>query len=201
MYERSGNGWRVSAGTHGQMLVALYLRDLAGIDHPGLPVLSRLAPVVKPSAAAELAPHAAGELKQEWQGWWLRILQDDAGAEQLVAPPHFPAFADSPTLQRLLRAHYGTALTWARARMDEYRGLSREHTVSGRRRVLEQLVEERSLELDGAEQVVELRLVELPLAERRAWFVEPGTVLMSQELPLDETLFRSYLEPIVEFLP
>ncbi|WP_372697995.1 hypothetical protein [Arthrobacter sp. JSM 101049] len=200
MYEFRGDGWHVSAQSHGQMLLALYVRDLAGIEHPGLPAIARLAPAVKPHAAAEFSGYHAAELRQEWQDWWHRILHHDEREETAFSPPGFAFFADSPTLQRLLRAHYGSALSWSRERLAEYSRVSAEHHATGRRRMLEQMITERALELEREPRPMQLKMVELPLAQRRAWFVDPGTVILSQDLPRDAELYRSFLEPVIRFM-
>lgn len=200
MYEFRGDGWHVSAQSHGQMLLALYVRDLAGIDHPGLPAIARLDPLVKPHAAAEVPGYRAAELRQEWQDWWHRILHLEGASEPVFSPPTFPYFNDSPTLQRLLRAHYGSALSWSRERMAEYSHVSSEHHASGRRRLLEEMITDRALELEREPRPMRLKMVELPLAQRRAWFVDPDTVILSQDLPRDPELYRSFLEPVIRFL-
>lgn len=202
MYESSGDGWSLSAKTNGQMLLALYLRDLAGIQHAGQPVLCPVAPAVKPVAAAEVPEHSSAELKQEWQQWWHRLLRSDAAIEAAISPPHFHSFDDSPSLQRLLRAHYGAAFVWARSRQTECDARTRDHAAAGRWSLLEEMLRERGASRASQDGVpLSLTLVELPLAEPRAWFLEPGTVLLSHDLPRHETLFRSYLEPMVELLP
>ena len=222
MYHSEGCGWQVSADMHGQMLLALYLRDLAHIDPVGHPVLCPLVPPVKPVAAAEIDPHAAAELRQEWQRWWHRLLRgnghlNDASAaeaagqaeaagpaqEELAGsldPPVFEEFNDSPTLQRLLRAHYGAAFDWTQERMEEYRRTSSEPAVTGGRDLLERMILDRELEVDRTAHPFRLTLLELPLAEPRAWFVEPSTVILSQDLQRDEGLFRSYLQPVIDLL-
>ncbi|WP_417233465.1 hypothetical protein [Arthrobacter sp.] len=200
MYEFRGEGWQVSAQSHGPMLLALYVRDLAGIEHRGAPEIAPLAPLVKPRAAAEVPEYRTAELRQEWQDWWHRILHGGPEVEAMFAPPGFPYFADSPTLQRLLRAHYGSALSWSRDRLAEYNQISSEHHASGRRRLLEEMIAERALELERDPRSMHLKLLELPLAERRAWFVDPDTVILSQDLSRDASLYRSFLEPVIRFL-
>lgn len=64
---------------------------------------------------------------------------------------------------------------------------------------MQQLFDERELEGEEAG-ALHLKLVELPLAEQRAWFIEPDTVIVSQDLMRDVALFRSYLEPIIAML-
>ncbi|MDN6201140.1 MAG: hypothetical protein L0I99_02920 [Micrococcaceae bacterium] len=200
MYEYRGDGWHVSAQSHGQMLLALYFRDLAGIEHPGPPDIAPLAPRVKATAAAEVCGPPAAELRQEWHDWGRRVLVQGPEDDGLFSPPAFPGFADSPTLQRLLQAHYGAALSWSRARMIEYTEVSAEHHGSGRRGLLEQMITDRAMELERRPKPMELKLVELPLSEPRAWFVDPDTVILSQDLARDADLYRSFLEPVIRFL-
>lgn len=198
MVQESGPGWRVSADIHKEMLLALYIRDLAAIEPMGTPALAPLSPKVKPSAASELAKGTAGELRQEWQTWFERILREGLISLDLEYEPDFIQFADSPTLQQLLRAHYGSAYSWTQSRMGEYQDYCRKNT-SERSTLVSQVFFELELNSAGASDV-HLHLVELPLAEPRAWFVEPNTVLISQSLVHDAELFRSYLGPIISMI-
>lgn len=189
----------VSANTHRQMLLALYIRDLAGIHPVGMPEISPLNPTVKPSAVREAKRHEPTELRQEWQGWWEAIL---AGSQADAVPeePGFSCFDDSPTLQVLMRAHYGSAISWADERIAEYEALSRKHARNGRRALLERMIDEQIMEMERAPKAFTLNLVELPLTEPRAWFVEPSMVILSQHLIEDQDLYRSYLQPVIKFL-
>ncbi|MBG6085536.1 hypothetical protein IW252_002303 [Zhihengliuella flava] len=198
------------------MLIALYLRDLAGVvgtpvplDDGAGPVLCAVQPAVKPRAATELSHSELAELSQEWHQWWRRMVlrYDVDGSPEaadlpeaaLLGQPDFDAFRASPALQKLLRAHYGAAHDWANERRRQYNTVAREHAAAGRRRVVETLVQERSLE-GAAGQDLEINLVELPLAERRAWLTGRRTVLLSQDLAADQTLLRSYLEPMIRLI-
>lgn len=198
MVQDSGSGWKVSADTHKEMLLALYIRDLAAIEPLGAPSLAPLSPRVKPAAARELNGVSAGELRQEWHSWWESIIADTHPDIDIEREPDFADFSDSPSLQHLLRAHYGNAYTWTQRRLGEYQEYALDHTTE-QLALLGQLFAERELEGKNVSQM-HLKLVELPLAERRAWFVEPDTVILSQELMRDETLFRSYLAPIIDLL-
>ncbi|GAA3323557.1 MULTISPECIES: hypothetical protein [Paeniglutamicibacter] len=198
MVLESGSGWKVSADIDKEMLLALYFRDLAAIEPMGAMSLAPLSPRVKPAAARELSENAAGELRQEWQSWWEQILANGQPTIDIHAEPDFPGFSDSPSLQHLLRAHYGNAYTWTQNRVGEYRDYCVDNTKE-RLQLLAHLFAERELEGKNLDDL-HLKLVELPLAERRAWFVEPDTVILSQELMRDATLFRSYLQPIIDLM-
>jgi hypothetical protein len=45
-----------------------------------------------------------------------------------------------------------------------------------------------------------LTIIELPLNEERAWYLEPDKILMSHNLMSQPELFRSYVQPVVEIL-
>lgn len=199
MYLTEGDGWMVSANTHRQMLLALYVRDLAGIHPVGTPEISPLSPTVKPSAAHEAGRHEPTELRQEWQSWWEAILAGSSDREE-SEEPDFSCFDDSPTLQELMRAHYGSAISWAEDRITEYEALARRHARNGRRTLLERMIDEQIMEMEREPRAFTLNLVELPLTEPRAWFVEPSTVILSQHLIEDPDLYRSYLQPVIKFL-
>lgn len=198
MVQDSGSGWNVSADIDKEMLLALYIRDLAAIEPPGAPCLAPLVPRVKPAAARELDGNASGELRQEWQSWWERILSNRQSAMDIHEEPDFADFSDSPSLQHLLRAHYGNAYTWTQNRLGEYRDYGVENTRENLA-IVARIVAEQELEGKNVEDL-HLKLVELPLAERRAWFVEPDTVILSHELMRDAVLLRSYLQPIIDLM-
>lgn len=84
--------------------------------------------------------------------------------------------------------------------MDEYREVSSDHHASGRRSLLEEMIIDRARKLPRRPKPMELKLVELPLSEQRAWFVDPDTVILNQDLARDAELYRSFLEPVIRFL-
>jgi hypothetical protein len=184
------------------MLLALYLRDVAGLAGAGSPAVSQVLPAVRIADPRQLTADVGGltALRGEWENWWEDLVRERPGNATKLAPPSFPAFAGSPALQRLLQAHFGAAMTWSRARMAEYAKLAQEREAKGKSGLIRELVQDREMELGRAARSFELKLIELPLCEPRAWFVEPDRILMSQTLMEDETTFRSYVQPIVELV-
>lgn len=71
---------------------------------------------------------------------------------------------------------------------------------NGGRRRFSELVQERELELGRPARNFSLSVVELPLSETRAWYVEPDMLIMSEDLYDDEAIFRSYVQPVVEII-
>ncbi|MBG6179852.1 hypothetical protein [Arthrobacter sp. CAN_A1] len=197
-------GWQIVVGTSPVMLFSLYLRDSAGLDSgpdaAGAPLVSPVVPPVPRMDPGRLVHDAGGltVLRIEWETWWRQLLGSDPPPE--VTPPRFPELESLPALQLLAHAHYGSAMEWSSARISDYAALARRRGRLSLPDPFGELIQERELELGRDAQAFTLQVVELPLSEPRAWFVEPGTLLMSQELPDDEQAFASYVRPLVELL-
>ena len=202
MHHAGGSGWRITMDTSGPMLIALYVRDAAGLETAGHPALSHVAPKIRPSDHSNLIAEVGGfsALKTEWEAWWEQLLKAYPEMSPELAPPAFRAFSNSPALRRVLQAHFGAALTWARERRGEYGALEAEREASGAAQVLADMVDDRLLEVGRASNDFDLTIIELPLAEPRAWYLEPDKMIMSHELLAQPELFRSYVQPVVELL-
>jgi hypothetical protein len=100
----------------------------------------------------------------------------------------------------VLQAHFGAALTWARERRSEYAELEAERAASGADQLLEDMVDDRLMEVGRDSRDFKLTIIELPLNEQRAWYLEPDKIIMSNQLMTEPELFRSYVQPVVEIL-
>jgi hypothetical protein len=184
------------------MLIALYVRDAAGLDTAGHPALCHAAPKIRASDHSHLIAEVGGPaaLKTEWEAWWEQLLKDHPEMSPELSPPGFRAFSNSPALRRVLQAHFGAALTWARERLAEYGTLEAEREANGNNELLADMVEDRLLDVGRASKDFGLTIIELPLAEPRAWYLEPDKIIMSHELLSQPELFRSYVQPVVDLL-
>lgn len=202
MHDTGGPGWRITMDTSGPMLLALYVRDAAGLESAGHPALCPVAPKIRPFSHGHLVDEAGGMavLRTEWEAWWAQLLKAHPEMEPDTGPPEFEKFGSSPALRRVLQAHFGAALSWARDRQREYASLEAERTADGLPQVLADMVEDRLLDVGRAAHEFELTIIELPLAEPRAWYLEPDKMIMSSDLLSDPELFRSYVQPVVELL-
>ena len=77
MHHTGGPGWRITMDTSGPMLIALYVRDAAGLDSAGHPALSHAAPKIRPADHSHLIAEVGGvsALKTEWEAWWEQLLK------------------------------------------------------------------------------------------------------------------------------
>lgn len=202
MHHTEGSGWHIRADTLGTMVLALYLRDIAGLQGAGHPTVSPVAPKVHTVDSRQLLTKAGGliALRTEWEAWWAGLAVGDSKAVTALTPPAFDAFAGAPALRLFAQAHFGTALTFCRERRGEYAHLEAERAAAGEPKILRQLVEDREMELGRNARNFTLSLTELPLTECRAWFVEPNRMILSQDLLADEAQTRSFVQPVIEML-
>ncbi|WP_269937399.1 hypothetical protein [Arthrobacter sp. HY1533] len=203
MHHTGGPGWRITMDTCPLMLMALYLRDVAGLVGAGTPSLSHVAPTVRPADHTMLTHGVGGTdaLRDQWEVWWGRLLHNlPEPSQQALTPPEFPELAGMPALQRVAHAHYGAALTWSREQAQLYSMMAAQRETLGGHKILADLVQNREMELGRSARDFTLTIVEVPLAEQRAWFIEPDRLIMSSHLLEDQEVFRSYVQPVVELL-
>ncbi|MDF2049563.1 MULTISPECIES: hypothetical protein [unclassified Arthrobacter] len=202
MHQASGSRWQITTDTSGPMMIALYVRDTVGLNGAGHPALSHAVPKIRPADHTHLTADVGGlsALKTEWEAWWEQLVKAHPQTSPELSPPEFGAFGNSPALQRVLQAHFGAALTWARERRSEYARLEAERLASGTDQLLEELVDDRLMEVGRDSRDFTLTIIELPLNEQRAWYLEPDKIIMSHQLMGQPELFRSYVQPVVEIL-
>ena len=202
MNQTGGSGWQITTDTSGPLMIALFVRDAAGLDGAGHPAVSHAAPKVRHADHSHLTADVGGvsALKTEWEAWWEQLLKAHPQTAPELSPPAFEAFGNSPALQRVLQAHFGAALTWARERRSEYARLEAERVASGSDQLLGDIVDDRLMEVGREARDFNLSIIELPLNEQRAWYLEPDKIIMSHNLMSQPELFRSYVQPVVEIL-
>lgn len=214
--------WQVTEDCPWDLLVALAVRDLAGLAETARPSLPPLDPAVtalqsrgarsgrraaRPGAigspgASPGGSAAAGDdaLAAQWQAWF-ELVADRT--RRLTAPPlhppHFEAFDRALELQDAVIAHYDAAADWAAARHVEYVEATAA-THARRAADIVDVVREREHELRRQAGYFRLDLDVLPLAEKGAWIVGPHTVVVSASLRDDSHAFRAWLRPLVTAL-
>lgn len=210
--------WQVTEDCPWDLLVALAVRDLAGlaeVARPHLPALDpAVAPALQPRGAragrgsacsvpggARDGPSSADDpLATQWEAWFDLVADRlRRPAAPLLHPPHFEAFDRALELQDAVIAHYAAAADWATARHAEYAEVSAA-THARRAADIVDVVREREHELRRQAGYFRLDLDVLPLAGKGAWIVGPHTVVVSASLRDDSHAFRAWLRPLVTAL-
>ncbi|WP_431247304.1 hypothetical protein [Leifsonia xyli] len=209
--------WQVTEDCPWDLLMALAIRDLAGLGDRVTPVLPGLDPAVSPALQTRrresadrpvrthpvpLAGRAPGEdsLAHQWQAWFeVAADRHRRVAAPLLRPPHFEAFDRAIDLQDAVLAHYEAAAGWAADRHAEYVAASAAHHARRAADIVE-VVREREHELRRQAGYFRLDIDVLPLAAKGAWIVGPHTVVISATMRDDSAAFRDWLRPLVAAL-
>ncbi|QNE34445.1 hypothetical protein [Leifsonia shinshuensis] len=199
--------WQVTEDCPWDLLIALALRDLVGLDNTLEPALPRVSPAVVPAlhgaperggGAATLA--ARDVLETQWHALFERAAdREHRPLTPLLQPPHFTALDRAIELQDIVLAQHETAARWARERRAEYARASIEHHATRAADIVD-VVHEREHDLRRQAGYFRLDIDVLPLAERGAWIVGPHTVVVSASLRDDSRAFRDWFRPLVAAL-
>lgn len=198
--------WQVTEDCPWDLLMALAIRDLGGLDGVGDPALPRLTPALVPalSSVPGGAPSRAGGgeglLERQWLAWFeLAADRERRPVTTLLHPPHFEVFDRAIELQDLVIAHYEDAARWARERHAEYARSSLEGHARRAADIVD-VVREREHELRRQAGYFRLDIEVLPLAQPGAWIVGPHTVVVSTSMRDDSRAFRDWLRPLIAAL-
>ena len=179
------------------LVVALHLRDAAGLDVRSDVVVPRLLPSVIHDGALE--PYATAQAAEAWTPWWDGLLergQELRGVPLLLSDP-------PPDLPEDLRALIATGLpaanAWFAARKREDIEVIRR---AGRPRMpnVVEVVKEVEQELGHRAAPFDLLISILPVTGMWAKRVRRDHVLVSRELSGFDAGFEAFLEPVVREL-
>ncbi|WP_295121010.1 hypothetical protein [uncultured Leifsonia sp.] len=199
--------WQVTEDCPWDLLIALALRDLAGLDSVVAHALPRVTPAVVPvlhgdagGGRAEAKPAARGALSAQWDALFEAAAdREHRPMTPLLQPPHFAALDRALELQDFVLAHHDEAARWARDRHAEYTRASMEAHARRAADIVD-VVHEREHDLRRQAGYFRLDIDVLPLAESGAWIVGPHTVAISASLRDDSAAFRAWFRPLVAAL-
>jgi hypothetical protein len=210
--------WKMGTDEPQSLLMALYVRDAAGLRPRIDPDLPPLEPAV-PFDHEQLP--MAGIASDQWADWWRQLLdgggfwpdhksptnmsrlRHDPELQRIFywpsryLPPDFVGLSGAPELQSLVRRHFEAARVWSEARKHEFVAL----TVARQRVSLEwEVVQsiERGLGRKACPFALDIRV--LPVEAVQAWRLSPNRALVSRALFRDRATYREWLRPIIEEL-
>jgi hypothetical protein len=210
--------WKMGTDEPQSLLMALYVRDAAGLRpriDPDLPPLEPAVPFDHEQA------HLAAIASDQWADWWRQLLEgggfwpdhksppdmsrvrDDPELQRIFywpsryLPPDFVGLSGAPELQSLVRRHYEAARVWSEARKHEFVAL----TVARQRVSLEwEVVQAIERGVGRKARPFELDMRVLPFEAVQAWRLSPKRALVSRALFRDRAAYREWLRPIIEEL-
>jgi len=181
--------WKIELDEPVVLVIALFIRDLAGLRPDTEPALPRLYPAVELARKVDV-----DLLSPQWAGWWHGLLEQGARALAANTPPDFTDLAPGPELRELLRSEFRTANDWAGQRHQEHARLVIHSPKPG---VESELVSAVERKLGRRARPFRLRISELPVEGQGGWRLDAEHVLVSRSLLTNRDAYRSWLAPVI----
>jgi hypothetical protein len=184
--------WKILLEEPAVLQIALYLRDVAGLQpqvDPDIPPLDPPASVwpawVRRPSGSDRPPPAVDPVAAaaQWARWWTHLLQAGQSAFSELRPPNFRAFSGVPELRDLLCHHWWDAEAWTDGLHDDPR---RRRDLSGPWRALGGVVQELEQERGGSAADFQLRVTVIPVVGKRGWILRPDHLLVTRPLMADQ---------------
>lgn len=190
------DSWEIRHGEPLHLVLALYVRDAAGLGPVGDPLLPALDPLVP---RADLPPMDLDAAREQWARWWRRCWsQHEWTIVKELSQPDLSGFDDAPELQQLLRRLLKQAGEWSSERHDEHFDAMVERTRGPSDDGVYNLVRDRERQLRRRARPFRLSITELPLAGKAGWRLGPDAVVVTRDLVRDRAAFVAFIRPAVE---
>ncbi|MEZ0491302.1 hypothetical protein AB2L28_03535 [Kineococcus sp. TBRC 1896] len=191
---RDLGAWGIHLTAPQSLLLALHLRDAAGLTPPTSPVLPDLPPLDPPVRRLHVDAGLEAAARQ-WADWWVERFPGGGDALTSILPPRYPGLRGRTELRGLAELGMDDAVAWcARAREVERRVVARAPSALFETN----LVSAVERELGWRIRPFDLRIVVLPVAGAHAWDVV-GQPVISLGLRADRDAYLAWLrEQLVE---
>jgi hypothetical protein len=190
------DSWQISHGQPLHLVLALFVRDAAGLGDAGDPLLPPLDP---PVSVRPLPPIDMKAARQQWAAWWSQCWsQDQQLILQQISQPGLPTFRGVPELRQLLLQLLDEAGEWSSARHDEDFRAMVQRCEGGSGDDLGDLVRRRERELRRRARPFRLSITELPVAGKSGWRLSPEDLVVTVDLVRDREAFLAFVRPAVE---
>ncbi len=198
MRNARGDSWQISVDLPAALLVALYVRDAAALQHEGELALPPLEPAVP---RVDVDPQQRATASQEWADWWQRLMSADSltmtegsmeeRREMLSRDPR-PA---TGALARLVERLFADAHAWSTERRLEHA-----NGVNGARWSEGDAVRDFSRrKLIGHRPVrpFRLRITELPVSGSTGWRRSEQHVVVGTRFRGERIAYQKWLNEIL----
>lgn len=188
MHSAGDRRWEIHVDQPQPLLIALYVRDAAGLEPTTDPALPPTDPEVPIRDFSDLDRAAAAE---QWAAWWESLIDGTADLNELL-PPDFSGLADWPQLRLVVAACFDEAVGWAWERTAEHQGRLPDSAVETA------AVHELQLRRGRTVPPFTLRVTELPVAPGTGWWLTEDHVIVTSALRSDPDAYREWLIPVLE---
>jgi hypothetical protein len=200
--------WKVTITEPEALRIALYVRDVAGLEPETLPPIPPLDPPadvwpvwsrrpleVQTSGGVRLLGGRDVDLEiaaSQWARWWRHALEIGTSAIDDFRPPGFLALSGVPDLRVLMQRHYYNASLWSDGLNDDPR-IKAAQSAPGIG--LNALVRDLPKLLGRKPQPFALRITVIGVQTKHAWVLAPDHLLLTRHLISDLDNALDWLRP------
>ncbi len=190
--------WKITITEPEALRIALYVRDVAGLEPvtvpeiPPLdppadvwPVWSRRPVEVQATRGVKLLGGRdvdVGIASGQWARWWRHALEVGASAIDDFRPPAFLALAGVPDLRALMQRHFYNANLWSDGLNDDPRVRAAQSAPAIG---LNALIRDLPTMVGHRPRPFDLRITVIGVQTKRAWILAPEHILMTRHLLAD----------------
>ncbi len=188
MYGVGERRWEIQVDQPQPLLIALYVRDAAGLTATGEPALPPADPAVPQHAFPDLNTEVAAE---QWSAWWAALLAGSADFNDLLSPD-FSGLSSMPQLRRVVAGCFDEAVAWAWERTAEHQTRMPDGAIESA------AVHELQVRRGRTVASFTLRVTELPVSPGDGWWLTDDHVIVSSSLRSDPDAYRDWLIPVLD---
>ena len=190
--------WKVTIAEPESLRIALYVRDVAGLEPvtvPEIPPLDPPADVWPVWSRRPVEVPSAGGVKLlggrdvdvaiasgQWARWWRHALEVGPSAIDDFRPPAFIGLAAVPDLRALMQRHFYNANLWSEGLTDDPRIRAAQSAPA---LGLNALIRDLPQTLGRRPHPFDLRITVIGVQTKHAWVLAPDHVLMTRHLIAD----------------
>jgi hypothetical protein len=191
--------WQVRICEDESLMVALYVRDVAGLRPRTVPELPSLQPAVPVQGLPEGTDvERAGD---QWGQWWAQRSLETTSQLPESEPPDFAALDAWPDLRALVRKHFQAAVRWSsgvRHQLIDQRAPRLRHGGDFLR--ADRIVEREEARLGRTATPFTFTVTELPLQGKRGWPISSQEAIVTFDLMADISAAEAFLTPLITAL-
>ncbi|MGS0687603.1 hypothetical protein ACVBEQ_21000 [Nakamurella sp. GG22] len=200
--------WKITIAEPEALRIALYVRDVAGLEpvtEPQIPPLDPPADVWPVWSRRPVEVQSSGGLRLlggrdidleiaagQWARWWRHALEVGTSAIDDFRPPAFVALSEVPDLRALMQRHFYNASLWSDGLNDDPRVRAAQSAPAIG---LNALVRDLPDMLGRRPRPFDLKITVVGVQTKRAWVLAPDHLLLTRHLIADRENAVDWLRP------
>lgn len=192
--------WQFAVGPAQHLVLALYVRDAAGLNPPVDPAM----PPLRPAVAARpgiIAESDRATITDQWAQWWQHLWgRSTSTLDVLLMPDDVPTPGSLNELQALVQELFDEAMAACTAHKHDVAATGRSMSLPSQTPEAPVLKHATRRPTLRGVRPIDLHVSVLPAETEEGWHPHPGHVVVTKSLRADTAAYQQWLQPIAEEL-